>query len=413
MRQSALFAASICLNIILAAGCFILFQQISFDLPLEQPAAPVTNTAVIRSTQVKTNVLVRRINFHWSQIESQDYATYIDNLRSIGCPEETIRDIIVADLNSHFARKQREELAGLDMQWWRSSPDAQRLEERQAIVDRIEAERRTLLENLLGPNWDASALGDPPDIVFTGEVLESLPESLRSQVREIHHAMLQSEQEYLDTVEASGGEPNPMRLAEIRYHSREELKQILTPEQLEAYLLRYSDNAQMLREDLGGFEVTPEEFRQLFRLRDQLEQQLQLQTASQDADVTNAFSQQLEGAFQQALSPERYEEYQRYQDPGYQNALAVADAAGLPSDAALSLYQIQTAAEQEQTAIENNQGLSEEEKQEALQAVIDQQQQLLRELLGERNLKAVTLLEEYQKGLEELKSLEAENPEQP
>src|SRR5437667_8824635 len=35
--------------------------------------------------------------FRWSQIESEDYPTYIANLRAIGVPEKTIRDIVLAD----------------------------------------------------------------------------------------------------------------------------------------------------------------------------------------------------------------------------------------------------------------------------------------------------------------------------
>jgi hypothetical protein len=41
--------------------------------------------------------------FQWSQIESADYPTYIANLRAIGCPEQTIRDIITADVGAAFA----------------------------------------------------------------------------------------------------------------------------------------------------------------------------------------------------------------------------------------------------------------------------------------------------------------------
>jgi len=43
--------------------------------------------------------------FHWSQLESSDYRTYIANLRGIGCPEQTLRDIITADVGSLFALK--------------------------------------------------------------------------------------------------------------------------------------------------------------------------------------------------------------------------------------------------------------------------------------------------------------------
>src|SRR5690349_901682 len=35
----------------------------------------------------------------WDQLESEDYRTYITRLRTINCPEQTIRDIIIADLD--------------------------------------------------------------------------------------------------------------------------------------------------------------------------------------------------------------------------------------------------------------------------------------------------------------------------
>ncbi len=46
--------------------------------------------------------------FHWSQLESTNYGTYIANLRSIDCPEQTIADIITADVRALYAGKRRE-----------------------------------------------------------------------------------------------------------------------------------------------------------------------------------------------------------------------------------------------------------------------------------------------------------------
>jgi len=45
--------------------------------------------------------------FRWSQIESSDYRAYISNLRGIGCPEQTIRDLISADVDSLYAPRRR------------------------------------------------------------------------------------------------------------------------------------------------------------------------------------------------------------------------------------------------------------------------------------------------------------------
>ncbi len=46
--------------------------------------------------------------FRWSQLESTNYGTYIANLRSIDCPEQTIADIITADVRALYSGKRRE-----------------------------------------------------------------------------------------------------------------------------------------------------------------------------------------------------------------------------------------------------------------------------------------------------------------
>jgi hypothetical protein len=45
--------------------------------------------------------------FHWSQIESPDYRTYVANLRGIGCPEQTIHDLVKADVDSLYASRRQ------------------------------------------------------------------------------------------------------------------------------------------------------------------------------------------------------------------------------------------------------------------------------------------------------------------
>jgi hypothetical protein len=40
--------------------------------------------------------------FRWSQLESPDYRAYVKNLRSIGCPEPTVRAIVGADVHAVF-----------------------------------------------------------------------------------------------------------------------------------------------------------------------------------------------------------------------------------------------------------------------------------------------------------------------
>jgi hypothetical protein len=78
----------------------------------------------------------RQQKFQWSLLESPDYRTYIANLKAIGCPQQTIRDIIVADVDSLYAPR-RDQLA-------RSAAAESRLE----TLNREEA---SVLAALLGP----------------------------------------------------------------------------------------------------------------------------------------------------------------------------------------------------------------------------------------------------------------------
>jgi len=64
------------------------------------PAGPHTRAA-------GASAPVRPPEFRWSRIESEDYPTYITSLRTIGCPEKTIRDIILAMWRSCTSRVSR------------------------------------------------------------------------------------------------------------------------------------------------------------------------------------------------------------------------------------------------------------------------------------------------------------------
>src|ERR1044072_3357657 len=43
--------------------------------------------------------------FRWNELESPDFKTYIANLRSVGCPDETILDLIIAEVEKQFSKR--------------------------------------------------------------------------------------------------------------------------------------------------------------------------------------------------------------------------------------------------------------------------------------------------------------------
>ncbi len=204
-------------------------------------------------------------------------------------------------------------------------------------------------------------------IALDGPVLGTLPADARQSVESISAEAQDRMQAYLDQMRAAGRNPDPAELARLRQETRTALAGVLSPAQLEEYLLRYSQTANNLRTTLGGmkyFNATPDEFRSIFRATDSIDQQLQmLGTANDPITVAqrNSLQQQRDGAIKLALGPDRYLQYQKLQDPLYQQAVASAIQAGDPSSAD-SIYGINLAAQNEQTAIQSNSNLTDSQK---------------------------------------------------
>ena len=98
----------------------VIFLYIAME-PLGVP--PPAAVSVQNDGTVKTNVVIRRENFTWSEVESTNYDIFIKNLRAIGCPEQTIRDIIVTDLDRLYARRR---LQTPCTRWWTTACSATR-----------------------------------------------------------------------------------------------------------------------------------------------------------------------------------------------------------------------------------------------------------------------------------------------
>ncbi len=105
--------------------------------------------------------------FQWSQLESADYPTYIANLRGIGCPEQTIREILAADVADSFASRREPLLAKI------AGGGGTPVERNQAesALGRLRGEEAAILRRLFGlpdsldstaPSPTQTAVSSPP-----------------------------------------------------------------------------------------------------------------------------------------------------------------------------------------------------------------------------------------------------------
>src|SRR5687767_831304 len=104
MNTRAVIGVSLGLNVILAIAAIVLAVKLAGPrpatlTPAEGSAVQVVTQAVPTGVPGQVKVEKPAEGFDWRLVESEDYKKYIVNLRSIGCPEETIRDIITADVN--------------------------------------------------------------------------------------------------------------------------------------------------------------------------------------------------------------------------------------------------------------------------------------------------------------------------
>jgi len=338
---------------------------------------------------VVTNVVRSARQFGWQDVTNASYPHYIANLRAIGCPEKQVRGIVVTDVNDLFDRRRLERAIKTDSQWWKAETFMGVLPMQNFAGPSFDEERRILLTQLLGEGWeDTTKLPslNGSAVNLTGPVLGALPAETWNGVQEVCARSMDRHQAYINARVNAGGGMDNIEMAKMREQTRADLSKILTPEQLEEFLLRFSHNSSQLRQNMRGLDLTPDEFRKIFRAIDPIEHQMQLEYGGPEA-LSQKQREQLEGqrdrAVQEVLSPQRYAQYLAAKDPLYRQAQMIATQYGMNGKAVQPLYQMQKSMEIKRLQISQNAGMTAEQRAQALQSLGIEQQQLLQRLLGD------------------------------
>jgi hypothetical protein len=180
------------------------------------------------------------------------------------------------------------------------------------------------------------------------------------------------------------GQVDPVEWARWRKQTRDELARVLTPEQYEEYLLRYSENAQRLREQTRGLSLSPEDFRKLFRATDPFDLEIQLHYSGDDpanARRRRELLAQRDAAIEQALGKDLARTYRLNQDPLFRQARATVEQLGGEAEAVLPLYQIYQATQRETQRIQADLTLTAAEREEQLHLIQLDQERAVRQIV--------------------------------
>jgi hypothetical protein len=385
MKMSRLIAFSICLNALL--GAVLIWPGKVVIVPVTN-IAPVNPAHETTSGEISTVLLdnsqsaaldIRRLTpFLWSQLESADYRVYASNLRAVGCPEATVGDIIIPDVNEVFNQRVKQLVDTVQYRFWEMLADQKAFEamvdEKHKQLDDLQKEQDSMIQELLGTRANhrtqKDELAKAEQIDQRKQFLDFLPAEKITRC-----LALDAKFEALRD-ELNNADP-PLESKELQSRSKHlideqknEFEALLSPDELAEYKLRNSKGAN-LRFQLNGLDATEAEVKEMVRAQEVVASQTRKNTESQQRD-----------AIKNILGADRFLEYERALDNRFQEFYQVADRYDLPTQKATQAYEIRTAAEAAVQQVRRDTSVSDDQRNTQLLAIRRETESALTEAFG-------------------------------
>lgn len=331
--------------------------------------------------------------FHWSEVESADYKTYIENLRRIHCPEPTIAEIIIADVNKYYRarlapyRKDNDKM----FKFWQSDNSSYRRDPAyEKMRFETEKEKNKLLKELLGKSYKEELVKssgwqmEPTDPFF-----KNIPEDKKDRMSEIEEKFSEMKSEVYRRSRGYQDDEDRKELKKIEQERTAELAKIFSPEELFEYQLRRSETAQNMKwNELEGLNTTEAEYRAIFKAKMASENPDLLGLDEMSSEERSKFVNEARENLKTTLGEERYKEYTLNKDWDYRNLRKLVEKNGGDKQIALEVFGMKDSIQRAANQVRNDKSLSKEERDQKLLAIREEVDKTLSEALGERGYKA-------------------------
>lgn len=360
------------------------------SLTITNQVAVPNNRPVIKA-RTKTQIIhtdAGPATFDWASLESTDFKAYIAGLHNLECPEETIRDIIVAEVNKLYGDKHRTLRGPRANQYWKTDVwNSKEGRDLQKKYRDLEKEKSALLKELLGVDSNKQMQKEMGGEDYWERMYSFLPEEKQGKAREVQEKY----QEMLQEIWSKGmqDEEDKKEIFKIYRLQTEEMSRFMTPAELDHYELRSSQVANQLRHDLDGFEPTEEEFRSIYKARKAREEDLIYDLPGDPDDKAaqerrNKAQKEVDEQIKTLVGDERYVEYKRAQDWDYKNLLRLTERQGLPREAAVTVYDMRKLVEEQVQKVRADKTLTSEQRTEALKSIRTETEKTVIDTLGEK-----------------------------
>ncbi|HYC72782.1 MAG TPA: hypothetical protein VEB66_16345 [Opitutaceae bacterium] len=176
------------------------------------------------------------------------------------------------------------------------------------------------------------------------------------------------------------------QLRVIEDERQRDLAALLTPAEMEQYNLRASSTAQAMHRQLAPFGPSEQEFRDIYRLRAEFDRQFGNTggpVSREAAEARRRAEQAMDANLRSVLGPERYADYTRSLDSGYQAAYAITRERGLPASATAAAYEMQVSTQQRAGAIRADRSRTPQQKAADMSALMSETANAFRGILTE------------------------------
>ena len=308
------------------------------------------------------------------------------NLRSIGCPEETIRDLIIAEVDKMFSPR----FAALAAQTQKFEHWRRRSKGSENLVTQLRAlqeERKGVLRELLGIDDDPYAKWANADLARLQEEgkYSFLPAEKEAQVR----AIMEKYQQQIEANRSTRGQlvSNSDESKRLREQRQAELAQVLSPDELKELSLRDSNAADSVRSRFGDMDVTEDEYRKLYDLRKTYEDTVGAVADFSDPDKMRQRSdarRELDAAYKNVFGEERWNDLQKQQDPTWRGLTQIAQQNNLSQSVIDQAYQFQRQTGEQIMSLMDDRSMTREQREGMVQQLTGDHDQRLKGLLGEQ-----------------------------
>jgi hypothetical protein len=296
----------------------VLFYLIAFRIGLQEPLArPIAANDL---TAVRGAARPQRRGpgmpavrpFRWNMIASSDYPLYIANLRAIGCPEQTVQDIIIAETQRAFAARGRLPISEKVLPANRSSSALR--QEKQKQVEALDSEQRIRLKEWFGIDWYGPVQNDRYELAIIEFVLGISADKKTEQTAALVERYEALSRAFDDRVDHIFLPEDKRQRRELGEHLRAELTSLLGAARVEEFELRTLTIEQIDNDNWAGLNLTGAELREIARLKREAAPPFKALLRTDD-ELSAAEQERFEVELRRLLGDARFADYRRAQEP--------------------------------------------------------------------------------------------------